>query len=135
MVAGLALLVPSLVLLVLADVLASLPVLLAATALVGVAAALGYRGSLQVINQIAPPDRRAEVTSSYFIACFIGNSVPVIGVGWLASAHGAFAAICVFALVVGAFVVLALTFVSSAARARAAAFFRLAGSSARRPRA
>jgi MFS family permease len=83
--AGLALLVPSLVLLVVADALASLPILIGATALVGVATGLGYRGSLQVINQIAPPLRRAEVASSYFIACFVGNSLPVIGIGWLAA--------------------------------------------------
>jgi hypothetical protein len=108
MLAGLALLIPGLALLVIADVLASLPVLIVDTALIGLAAGLGYRGSLQVINQIAPAERRAEVTSSYFIACFIGNSVPVIGVGWLTSARGPTLAISVFALVVGAFVLAAL---------------------------
>jgi MFS family permease len=112
MLAGLALLIPSLVLLVTADTLASLPVLLAATALIGVAAGLGYRGSLQVISQIAPPERRAEVTSSYMLACFFGNSVPVIGVGWLAAAHSPLIAISVFAVVVGAFVLLALAMTS-----------------------
>jgi MFS family permease len=108
MLAGLALLIPGLVFLVLADILGSLPLLIADTALIGVAAGLGYRGSLQVINQIAPAERRAEVTSSYFIACFIGNSVPVIGVGWLTSARGPFIAISVFAIVVGSFVLFAL---------------------------
>jgi MFS family permease len=108
MLAGLALLIPSLVCLVMADIFASLPILLADTALIGVAAGLGYRGSLQVINQIAPPERRAEVTSSYFIACFIGNSVPVIGVGWLTSARGPSIAISAFAVVVGGFVLFAL---------------------------
>ena len=85
MIGGLVLLIPSVILLVAADTLASLPLLVAATALVGIATGLGYRGSLQVINQIAPPQRRAEVASSYFIACFVGNSVPVIGIGWLAA--------------------------------------------------
>jgi MFS family permease len=119
MLAGLALLIPSLVLLVMADTLASLPLLVNATALIGIAAGLGYRGSLQVINQIAPPDRRAEVTSSYFIACFIGNSVPVIGVGWLASAHSPLVAISAFAIVVGGFVLLALTLTTFMTHARA----------------
>src|SRR5207248_11480400 len=54
MLGGLALLVPSLLLLVLAGMVRSLPVLLAATAIGGAALALGYRGSLEVINQIAP---------------------------------------------------------------------------------
>jgi MFS family permease len=119
MLAGLVLLVPSLLLLVAADAIASLPVLVAATAVVGIAAGLGYRGSLQVINQIAPPDRRAEVTSSYMLACFIGNSVPVIGVGWLASAHGPLVAISVFAIVVGGFVMLALGLTTFMMHARA----------------
>lgn len=108
MLAGLALLIPSLILLVIADIFASLPILIADTALIGIAAGLGYRGSLQVVSQIAPTERRAEVTSSYFIACFIGNSVPVIGIGWLTSARGPFVAISVFAFVVGGFVLFAL---------------------------
>jgi MFS family permease len=108
MLAGLTLLIPSLILLVMADIFASLPILIADTALIGIAAGLGYRGSLQVINQIAPAERRAEVTSSYFIACFIGNSVPVIGIGWLTSARGPLVAISVFAIVVGGFVLFAL---------------------------
>jgi MFS family permease len=117
MLAGLALLIPSLVLLIMADIFASLPMLIADTALIGVAAGLGYRGSLQVISQIAPPERRAEVTSSYFIACFIGNSVPVIGVGWLTSARGPFIAISVFGSIVGSFVLLALAWAIRRGRA------------------
>jgi sugar phosphate permease len=108
MLAGLALLIPSLILLVMADIFASLPILIADTALIGVAAGLGYRGSLQVVNQIAPADKRAEVASSYFIACFIGNSVPVIGIGWLTSERGPLVAISVFAIIVGGFVLSAL---------------------------
>lgn len=108
MLAGLTLLLPGLILLVMADILASLPILIADTALIGIAAGLGYRGSLQVINQIAPPERRAEVTSSYFIACFLGNSVPVIGIAWLASVWGPLAAISVFSATVAGFVLLAL---------------------------
>jgi MFS family permease len=108
MVAGLMLLIPSLILLILANAFASTPMLIADTALIGIAAGLGYRGSLQVINRIAPPDQRAEVTSSYFIACFVGNSVPVIGIGWLASSRGPSIAMSIFAITVGAFVLLAL---------------------------
>lgn len=106
--AGLNLLIPSLGLLVVAYVYESLPMLTAGTALAGAATALGYRGSFQVVNQIAPGDRRAEVTSSYLVACFTGNSVPVIGMGWLASVHSSLAAISAFAIVVGLFIVLAL---------------------------
>ena len=60
-----------------------MPLLLLGTAMSGVAAAGGYRGSLKVVNQIAPDDRRAELVSSYLMMGFLGNSLPVIGVGIL----------------------------------------------------
>jgi MFS family permease len=72
---GLGLMVPSVLLLVTAQMLASIPVMVCATALCGVSAGLGYRGSLQVVNQIAPENCRAEVISSYFVCCFIGNAL------------------------------------------------------------
>jgi pimeloyl-ACP methyl ester carboxylesterase len=77
------LLPPSLVILVAAQFLRSMPLLLGATAVAGVASALGYRGSLEVVNRIAPNEHRSEVVSSYLIAVYLGNSVPVIGIGVL----------------------------------------------------
>ena len=93
-----------------AQISASPWVMLAATAIVGVSAGLGYRGSLQVVNQIAPADRRAAVVSSYFVCCFIGNAVPVIGVGVLSSFTSAIAANIAFACMIAAFAVVALMF-------------------------
>ncbi len=99
MLGGLALIVPSLALLMAAQEMRSLPVLLVGTAVSGLAAALGYRGSLQVVNQIAPAEKRAEVISSYLVACYLGNSLPVIGIGVLSrfaapdTANLAFAAV------------------------------------------
>jgi MFS family permease len=86
MLGALALLLPSVWLLVGAELARSMPLLIFAAALGGVAGGLGYRGSLEVVNRIAPADRRSEVVSSYLIACFAGNSVPVIGIGLLAAA-------------------------------------------------
>jgi MFS family permease len=108
MLAGLGLLLPSLALLELAQLLRSMPVLLAGTTVAGLAAALGYRGGLQVINTISPEDRRAEVVSSYYVAGFVGNSLPVIGVGVLSSALGSLTAGAIFAITIGAFAVIAL---------------------------
>lgn len=89
MLSGLALLPPSLAMLVAAQMLRSMLLLLGAAALAGVASALGYRGSLEVVNRIAPKEQRSEVVSSYLIAVYLGNSVPVIGIGilseWLSS--------------------------------------------------
>jgi MFS family permease len=85
MLASLVLLVPSVVLLVIAQAIVSMPVLLLGTTITGICTAMGYRGSLQVVNEIAPGDKRAEVLSSYFVVCFAGNSIPVVAVGFLAS--------------------------------------------------
>jgi hypothetical protein len=76
--------------------------LLFAAALCGVAGGLGYRGSLEVINRIAPADQRSEVVSSYLIALFAGNSLPVIGIGLLSAASGATVAYITFAAVITA---------------------------------
>ncbi len=97
MLSALMLLPPSLWLLVVAEAARSMPLLVAAAAAGGVAGGLGYRGSLEVINRIAPADRRSEVVSSYLVALFAGNSVPVIGIGLLSAAAGAFTAHVTFA--------------------------------------
>ena len=86
------------------------PVIIFATTLCGVAAGLGYLGNLQVVNQIAPERLRAEVVSSYFICCFIGNALPVIGVGVLSAAAGSIMASLVSAATISVFAVLALCF-------------------------
>jgi MFS family permease len=99
---ALALLPPSLWLLVLAEITQSLPLALLAAAAGGVAGGLGYRGSLEVINRIAPSDRRSEVVSSYLIALFAGNSVPVIGIGLLAAVTNSTVAHVTFAAVITA---------------------------------
>jgi MFS family permease len=69
---GLSLLIPSLVLLVVGFQSHSLPLLLIGAALGGGAAALGYRGSLQIVNQIAPdsPPRRGGLELSHVLLCW-----------------------------------------------------------------
>ena len=105
---ALLLLPPSVWILVGAEVDHSLALLLFAAALGGLAGGLGYRGSLEVINRIAPADRRSEVVSSYMIALFAGNSVPVIGIGFLAAATTALTAHVIFAAVLTVFAGLAM---------------------------
>jgi MFS family permease len=97
--AALLLLPPSVWILVGAEVAHSLGLLFFAAALGGLAGGLGYRGSLEVINRIAPADRRSEVVSSYMIALFAGNSLPVIGIGFLSAAASALTAHVIFAAV------------------------------------
>ena len=100
MLTALVLLPPAVWLLVGAQMARSLPLLLIAAALGGIAGGLGYRGSLEVVNRIAPADRRSETVSSYLIALFAGNSVPVIGVGLLSAELGPLTAHIIFAAVI-----------------------------------
>jgi MFS family permease len=98
---------PAVTLLACAEALQSFALLVVAAAVGGAAMALSYRGSLQVVNEIAPPDKRAEVVSAYLLMGYLGNSLPVLGVGLLTtrleplSAHEIFAGI-VAALAVAA---------------------------------
>ena len=110
MLLALALMLPSVTLLVAAQLAASITLVILATAVCAVAAGLGYRGSLQVTNQIAPPDRRAEIVSSYLICAFAGNALPVIGVGVISTLVGPVAASLAFAATVVIFAATALYF-------------------------
>jgi MFS family permease len=105
---ALVLLIPSLVLLIVAQARGSLPLLLLGTTLSGISGALGYRGSLQVVNQIAPAEQRAGVASAYFLVCFVGNSLPVIAVAVLARTFNSLVADGAFAVTLGVLALAAL---------------------------
>jgi len=108
MLGGLALLPPALGLLVGAEVMRSMVLLVTAAAVGGVASPLGYRGSLEVVNRISPADQRSEVVSSYLVAVYAGNSLPVIGIGMLSGVASATVAHVTFAIVIAALVAVAL---------------------------
>lgn len=110
MLSSLALMIPAAGSIVAAQASASLWVMLAATAAVAVSAGLGYRASLQVVNQSAPTDKRAAIVSIYFICCFIGNALPVVGVGVLSSFTSFLVADIAFACTIATFAVVALIF-------------------------
>jgi len=99
---------PSAAMLVAAQFFASMPTLVIGTALGGIAVALGYRGSLQVVNQIAPTHQRAEVISSYLIVCYFSNALPVIGIGVISRVSGSMIASVAFGCTVAVFALLAL---------------------------
>lgn len=98
---------PALAVMLLAEQVHSLALLVGASALGGIAMALGFRGSLEAVNELAPPDRRAEVLASYLIASYVGNALPVVGVGLVALAVSAPVAHMVFAGVLVAIAVVA----------------------------
>ena len=105
---GLVAMLPGVGLLVAAEYAGSLALLLVAAAATGIAIALSYRGTLAIVNQIAPEDRRAEVVSTYYVVMFLGNSVPVIGVGLLEQPLGLNGASVAFAGLIALFALAAL---------------------------
>jgi predicted MFS family arabinose efflux permease len=94
---GLPLVAAGLLLLALAGALASLVLLLAATACAGTGQGLVFLGGLTAVNQAAPAGRHADVLSSYYVIVYLGVGLPVVGVGFLATAAGLLAAVEWFA--------------------------------------
>jgi MFS family permease len=105
---GLVLLLVALLLLSLAQAWTAMPTFIAGAAVTGVAVALGFRGGLQVVNEIAPEDRRAEVVSSFLVAMYLGNALPVLGAGVLSAFIAARVANYIFAGVIAALALAAL---------------------------
>jgi MFS family permease len=99
--AGLCLLAAGLILLA-AGAVSSLPLLLAATAIAGVGQGLTFLAGITDVTAVAPPDRRADILSSFYVIVYLGVGLPVIGVGFLATATGLLRAVQYFALAVAA---------------------------------
>jgi MFS family permease len=98
---GLGLLAVGLVMLVIAFPLGSLPALLAAGVLAGAGHGLAFLGAQADLNRIAPDERRGEVSAAFAVFIYLGVATAVIGVGLLALAVSLFAAVSVFAGVIG----------------------------------
>ncbi|MEU2856467.1 MFS transporter [Streptomyces syringium] len=97
---GLALLALGLVLLATAGGTSSLPLLLVATVIGGAGQGMAFLGSITEVNRTAPPDRHADVISSFYVVVYLGVGVPVIGVGLLARVTGLLHAVQWFTAVV-----------------------------------
>jgi MFS family permease len=108
MMAGLMLFVVALALIVLALSQASLPVFLAGSVAGGVAVGGVFLGSLATANRLAPPERRAHTVSTYFVACYLGLIIPVVGVGIATEFTSIFRAVLGFSIVLAALSLFAL---------------------------
>lgn len=108
MLGGLAVLIAGLAIVVIAEETRSFAVFVIATAVTGLGFGPGYRGSLEALNLIAPAERRAEVISSYFIFCYLGLSVPIVGIGLASAATSLATASTIFAATVALLALVAL---------------------------
>jgi MFS family permease len=92
MLAGLAVFLAALALIVAGLSAASMPLFLAGTVVSGVAVGAIFVGSLAVANGLAPAEIRSQVVSTYFVFAYVGLTVPVIVVGFSSQAFGVFRA-------------------------------------------
>ena len=91
--AGLGLFLAALALIVASLAQAALTLFLAGTVVGGVAVGAVFLGSLATANRLAPAERRGQVISGYFAACYCGLIVPVVGVGVASGFIGDFPAV------------------------------------------
>ncbi len=102
MLAGLAVFLAALGLIVAGLSAASMPLFLAGTVLSGVAVGAVFMGSLAVANRLAPAESRGRVLSTYFVFAYLGLVVPVMAVGFGSQAFGDFRATLGCAIVLAA---------------------------------
>jgi MFS family permease len=66
----------------------------------GIGVGLVLMGALATVNQLAPPEHRAETLSAFFLAAYLGLSIPAIGVGIASEQVGFFRSTLVCSVVV-----------------------------------
>ena len=102
MLAGLGLFLAALALILAALAQASMPLFLAGTVVGGVSVGAIFLASLATANRLAPPERRGHVVSTFFVACYAGLIIPVVGVGVLTEFIATFPAVLAFSLLLAA---------------------------------
>jgi len=85
---GCAILVAGMVILAVALQLSSLTGLVAAAVVAGIGQGISFSRGLAAIAERTPADRRAEVSSTYFIIAYVALSLPVVGEGVAAQHWG-----------------------------------------------
>src|SRR6266567_4564262 len=96
--AGLGLFLAALALIVAALSQAAMALFLTGTVVGGVAVGAVFLGSLATANRLAPPGRRGQVVSAYFVLCYAGLIIPVVGVGVASGLIGDFRAVLAFSI-------------------------------------
>jgi MFS family permease len=100
--AGLGLLLAALALIVAALSQAGIGLFLAGTVVGGVAVGAVFLGSLATANRLAPPGQRGQAISTFFVLCYTGLIIPVVGVGVASQLIGDFRAVLAFAVLLAA---------------------------------
>lgn len=107
-VLGCAILIVGMVILAVALELSSLLGLIAAAIVAGIGQGIAFSRGLAAVAERTPDDRRAEVSSTYFVVAYVAISLPVIGEGLAAQHWGLRTAGVSFAIAVGVLAVVCL---------------------------
>ncbi len=99
---GLGLFLAALALIVAALSQAGMALFLAGTVVAGVAVGAVFLGSLATANRLASPGRRGQTISTFFVLCYTGLIIPVVGVGVASQFIGDFPAVLVFSILLAA---------------------------------
>jgi MFS family permease len=111
--AGLGLFLAALALIVAALAQSGMALFLAGTVVGGVAVGAIFLGSLATANRLAPAERRGHAISAFFVACYAGLIIPVVGVGVLSGFTGTFPAVLAFSIVLAVLCLFAITRIAS----------------------
>jgi MFS family permease len=112
--AGLPLFLAALALIVAALSQASLALFLAGTVVGGVAVGSVFLGSLATANRLAPPGQRGQVISTFFVACYAGLIIPVVGVGVATEFISDFAAVLALSILLAVLCLFSFTSIRTA---------------------
>ncbi|MEU1997575.1 MFS transporter [Nocardia gamkensis] len=80
----------------------SVLILIAAAVIAGIGQGAGFSKGLSAVVEAAPPSRRSEIASTYFVVAYFAISVPVLGVGFAAQHWNLSRIGIVFGAIVGA---------------------------------
>ncbi|MEV4739328.1 MFS transporter [Streptomyces sp. NPDC049555] len=85
---GCVVLVAGMALIFAALLVVSLPLLVTGALVAGCGQGLSFRAAVTAVGDLAPAERRGEVTSALFVVLYVAISIPVVGVGAMATAFG-----------------------------------------------
>jgi MFS family permease len=105
---GCAILVVGMVILAVALQLSSLVGLISAAVVAGVGQGISFSRGLAAVAERTPADRRAEVSSTYFVVAYVAISLPVVGEGIAAQHWGLQTAGVTFAVAVAVLSIICL---------------------------
>lgn len=66
----------------------SMALLVVGAVVSGLGQGLGFRGAMATVSRFAPAEQRGATISAFFVAAYVGISLPVVGIGALALAVG-----------------------------------------------